>query len=310
MAGQINIRQLEAFYWIMRLGGFGAAGEKLGATQPAISARIKGLEESLGTTLFLRGGKVPAPSAAARALYPLAVEALAIMARIAGEIAPGENIGGIVRIGMGEIVALSWFPKFLARLNAAYPSIRLEIHMDVTAHLQRMLDEGQLDLALMVTPGAPALHAESLGSTPMRWMAAPSLVPSEAGLSPRELAELPVYTLSRNSHLHARTIKWFRQHNVRPRLVHSCNNLGVIMKLVRIGCGIALMPPILVADELRRGSLRIVAPAAAGDVTEFFLVRHPDVVDPAILKISEIAARTSVFDARISGAAGAGESRP
>ena len=300
MPGQFNIRQLEAFYWIMRLGGFGMAAQKLGATQPAVSARIKELEQSLGTSLFERGSKVLRPTASARTLYPLASEVLSAVARISNEISNNEMVSGTVRIGMGEIVALSWFPSFLARLKATYPAVQLDIHMDVTTNLHRMLEEGRIDLALVSTPGSASFHAESVGSTPLRWMASPSLVGSSTQLTPEELGALPIYSLHRNSNLHARMLKWFWGHGVRPSLVHTCNNLSVIIKLLQIGCGVALIPPILVREELQRGSLQIVAPHTKGDATEFFLVRYQDVIDPTILKMAAMALQTTVFGANSS----------
>ncbi len=48
----MEIKQLEAFYWIARLGSFAAAARKLHTTQPAISMRIRQLESDLGTQLF------------------------------------------------------------------------------------------------------------------------------------------------------------------------------------------------------------------------------------------------------------------
>ena len=47
-------RQLEALYWITRLGSFAAAARKLNTSQPAISQRIRDLERSLGVPLFDR----------------------------------------------------------------------------------------------------------------------------------------------------------------------------------------------------------------------------------------------------------------
>jgi len=296
ITSQIKISQLEAFYWIMRLGGFGAAGQKLAATQPAISARIKELEQILGTGLFIRGGKALRPNTAARALYPLAEEALSIIARIENEISQSEHISGIVRIGMGEIVALSWFPSFLSLVNATYPSVHLDICMDVTTNLHRLLEEGHLDIALVSTPGAPQLIAESLGSTPLRWMSSPSLIQEQRDLTMAELADLPIYTLSRSSHLHARMLRWFRDKKIEPKLVHNCNNMSVIIKLIQIGCGIALIPVTLVAEQLQRGLLRTIAPHEPDQKTEFFLVRHQEMVDPTILRIAAMAAQTTIFD--------------
>src|SRR5258705_4571681 len=50
----MNFRQYEALYWIGRLGSFHAAARHLKTSQPAISARIRDLEQSLGVILFER----------------------------------------------------------------------------------------------------------------------------------------------------------------------------------------------------------------------------------------------------------------
>ena len=51
---QATLAQIEAFYWIARLGGFRAAAARFNLTQPTISLRIRGLEQALGLKLFER----------------------------------------------------------------------------------------------------------------------------------------------------------------------------------------------------------------------------------------------------------------
>lgn len=52
----LNYKRLETFVWVASLGSFRKAAERLHTTQPAISARIAGLEEELGVKLFEREG--------------------------------------------------------------------------------------------------------------------------------------------------------------------------------------------------------------------------------------------------------------
>lgn len=52
----MELRQLEALYWIAKLGGFSAAALHLRTTQPAISGRIAALEGELGVQVFERSG--------------------------------------------------------------------------------------------------------------------------------------------------------------------------------------------------------------------------------------------------------------
>src|SRR5206468_6623656 len=53
----MNIRQLETFYWIARLGTFSAAADRLATSQANVSARIRELENELDVFLFDRIGR-------------------------------------------------------------------------------------------------------------------------------------------------------------------------------------------------------------------------------------------------------------
>ena len=54
---KLAIYHLETLLWIARLGTFRAAAERLGTTQPAISARVREVEQQLGIALFRREGR-------------------------------------------------------------------------------------------------------------------------------------------------------------------------------------------------------------------------------------------------------------
>ena len=54
---RVTIVNLETLCWIARLGSFTAAAERLNTTQPAISKRVKDLEDGLGVSLFHRQGR-------------------------------------------------------------------------------------------------------------------------------------------------------------------------------------------------------------------------------------------------------------
>ncbi|MGL1138605.1 LysR family transcriptional regulator, partial [Vibrio parahaemolyticus] len=58
----LDLKSLETFVWVLRLGGFRKAAERLNTTQPAISARVSQLEDELGVSLFDRFGRRVAPT--------------------------------------------------------------------------------------------------------------------------------------------------------------------------------------------------------------------------------------------------------
>ncbi|HEV2732138.1 MAG TPA: LysR family transcriptional regulator, partial [Terriglobales bacterium] len=72
----MEIDQLETFIAVATFGGFHRAAEALRVSQPAVSARIKALEESLGSTLFARSRNALTLSEAGRILRPYAEQLL------------------------------------------------------------------------------------------------------------------------------------------------------------------------------------------------------------------------------------------
>src|SRR4051794_2200316 len=76
----MEITQIETFLAVASLGGFHRAAETLRVTQPAVSARVKALEESLGVELFVRSPKGLTLSDAGRTLRPHAEQLLRMAA--------------------------------------------------------------------------------------------------------------------------------------------------------------------------------------------------------------------------------------
>ena len=65
---RIALYHLETLLWIDRLGTFSAAAERLNTTQPAVSARMRELEQRLGSALFRRDGRAMSLTPAGRKL--------------------------------------------------------------------------------------------------------------------------------------------------------------------------------------------------------------------------------------------------
>src|SRR3546814_16354527 len=63
---RVSLYHLETLLWIDRLGTFSAAAERLNTTQPTVSARMRELEQRLGTALFRREGRAMSLTAAGR----------------------------------------------------------------------------------------------------------------------------------------------------------------------------------------------------------------------------------------------------
>ena len=98
-----TLNQLEAFYWIARLGGFHAAAARLNLTQPTISLRIRGLEEALGLKLFERAGRLARLTAEGRQLLPQAERIVGLLEELHLKTALDDPLRGRLRLGAGRL---------------------------------------------------------------------------------------------------------------------------------------------------------------------------------------------------------------
>jgi DNA-binding transcriptional LysR family regulator len=293
----MNIKQLETFYWIERLGSFSAAAERVFATQSTVSMRIQELEQSLGVKLFDRSHRTARLTPKGKELVPYVQQLIELTAEMQRRITPPESMSGLIRVGVVEIIASTWLPRFIRTLQETYPNILLELEVALSFELTEKLRNGSLDVvfALGRPPGTNYV-TESLGSVQLEWMASPALGIPEDTVAPRDLQPWPFITLNRQSYHHARIQTWMKENKVRCRRIIVCNSMTVAATLVMAGIGVSLLPPRCYHREVEAGALRIVRTTGAMPSVEFFAMYPLDEFQPLAQLVTALAARVSDFD--------------
>jgi DNA-binding transcriptional LysR family regulator len=132
---RINFEMLDlrALLAVSDLRSFHRAAEGLGLSQPALSRRIRGLEEALGTPLLERSTRHVAPTAVARQLEPTMRRLLEELENsILSLTEVGRNLRGRVSIASIPTAAIYFLPRVIEEFNSKYPNIRFRI-MDLSS---------------------------------------------------------------------------------------------------------------------------------------------------------------------------------
>lgn len=161
----IDLKDLEAFLAIVDSGSISHAAHQLGLTQPAISLKLKKIENELGVKLFQRTPRSMVPLPTALGIVPKIREILnkfdGIKETLTDEIS---SLEGTVRIGC----LMGWFDSIVlpafASIHKNSPRIQLKLHVDQTDNLVHMVTHGQLDLAIVAQPfeSSEGITAEKL----------------------------------------------------------------------------------------------------------------------------------------------------
>lgn len=292
----MSFQQIEAFYWVVVLGSFAAAADRLYVTQSTISMRIRELEKHLGVELFDRSNRSARPTATALELMQYARRLLGLNTQLKQKIMSATAFTGQVRLGVAEVVSLTWLPKLIEAISASYPRVRLEIEQMLTEDLMHSLRKGALDLIL--APGRepePGLDTTSLGSVEFSWMASPKLRLGGAKRSAQELAEQPVIGLARQSYHHAMIEDWFRKGHAYCYYQLRCTSMLVAASMAVSGVGCAYLPARCFRKELQAGELELINTTMNSRVG-FITAMSTDEIDPLLLRIVDLALEASDFD--------------
>lgn len=197
----MNIQQITTYIWVVKLGGFRRAAEKLNTSQAAISARIASLEEKLGHALLERGGGAVTPTREGLEFLSYAEKVLFLTDDMQSRIARTDNTSGMLRLGVSETIVHSWLPAFLLQFSEAYPQVDLDLSVDVTVNLRDALLSRALDLAFLMGPVSEFTVGNiELPSFPLAWLAGPRTMKAISETSIEVvLRDTPVVTFARNT---------------------------------------------------------------------------------------------------------------
>lgn len=272
----MEIGQIEAFVAVGTFGGFRRAAEALRLTQPAVSARIRALEDSLGVRLFERGTAV-ALSPAGRALRPHAEQVLAAVARArqaVHDLRPAS--AGAVRVAAGLSICTYLLPDVLARFQAQHPRVTITVRSGHSKEVLAMVLQGEADLGLVRSLHHPEVETLSLREDPLLLVAEPGARPARRGrLRLEDVAGLPLILFDRGSSDWTLTHGLFRGAGLVPNVVMEVEAIETAKQMVLRGIGLAFLPFVAVAGEIRARALVEVEVADAQRLSRSLDVIHP-----------------------------------
>lgn len=295
----INIKQIETFYWTLKLGTLQRAATRLFITQSAATKRLQELEKQACLPLFEPGSHKVQLSAKGAELLEASEGLIASLARLDALRGAAHQVQRAVRMGLTELVTITWFTDFVARTKAELPDITLHPDVDLSARLQRKLLDGDLDLVVIpqdyVTAAMASIPLQSITFT---WLAPPRLFPEGTTLSLKQLALWPIIVQGPDSGITQRCEQLFAQEGIEFNHVYGSNSLFALLALIRAGVGISCLPRGLFVDEIERGEFQEVTlevpPAAVNYHLAFLKHGRTALIDT----LADLARQSTQGDAR------------
>ncbi len=272
----MEIDQIETFLAVGTFGGFRRGAEALRVTQPAVSARIKALEQALGVTLFERGRGALALSAAGRAFRPHAeqiLQAVALARQAVHKLRPAS--GGALRIAAALSICTYLLPDVLKQFQRAHPKVMVTVRSGHSKEVLEMVLRDEAEIGLARSLHHPQAETVSLRDDPLILVSHRAHLPGGGRRARLEdVVDRPLVFFDRGSSDWTLTHGLFRRAGLVPNVVLEVETIEAAKRMVERGLGLAFLPHIAVARELRRGTLIAIEIVGAEPLTRSLDVVH------------------------------------
>ena len=249
---RINIEQLRTFLAVVRHGGVRKAAAALNLTQPAATARIKNLEDTLACELFERSPGGMRLTKRGELLLAHAEKFELLTELVERDVVDPAGVEGRLRLGVSETIAQCWLPNLVSRLHAIYPRLEIEFNVDISVHLREGLMNREVDLAILLGPiSEHKVNNIELPGFDLAWYAAASR------RDPFEVVDLkrPVLTYARNTRPY-RELKELLFERVGPDFsLFPSSSLSACFRLVEADLGVAVLPRALGREHVEAGRI-------------------------------------------------------
>jgi LysR family transcriptional activator of nhaA len=254
----LNFHHLKYFHAVARTGNLTQAATALHVSPSAVSVQIKALEDQLGHALFERRGRGLVLTEAGRLVLDRADAIFKAGDDLVATLRGRTPERGVVRIGAIATLSRNFQMAFLAPLLATHDA-DLILRSGSLGDLLGDLEAHRLDVVLANTAPPKDRHtgwvAHAIADQPVALIAAATWQRKRWPLD-RLLREAPFLVPSLQSSIRTGFDAWLHRLEIVPHIVAEVDDMAMLRLLARENLGVAVVPPIVVREELAAGVLR------------------------------------------------------
>jgi len=267
----LNLKQLEAFYLVIKRKSFTRAAEELNVTQPAVTIQIKSLEKSLNVKLVEFLGRRVQLSEAGELLYQYAEKIFDLAGDAEEKMKDFKKLmRGTLRIGTTKNYARYMMPSLLPTFQRKFPRIKVILDEGNSEDMARSVLERKNELAFISQLNLDR-RIKSLFFSTVEFVlvASPEHRFSERqSISLRELNGEPVILREKGSGSRAAILRKFQEYGIWPSVILEASSLDFIVGYVKQNRGVSFMFEPDIKEELEKGTLKVI-PIEEGNIIFF-----------------------------------------
>lgn len=286
----MTLKQVQAVYWVYVLGSYHAAADRLNTTQSAVSKRVLELESALNVKIFEPLNRTKLTIKGKEILGDLE-KMLELHRNILLRVSDEEMYTGFFRVGVTEMVALTWLPALVTAVKGVFPRLALEPSVNLTSVLWNQIRNQRLDMIICPLMGSeePEFQSSILGTMPSHWMCKPGLLPPVKDgerYNLQIMREQALLTYSEGSQLHLDLVHSLKKEKGEFKKVIHCNSMIALAELAAAGLGVTCLPGDYFEKYIQQGILQNIPCSILPPTLEYRSIHRGNIVSERISQIA------------------------
>lgn len=257
----MNLKQLEAFYLVVKKRSFTRAAEELNVTQPAVTIQVKSLEKSLNLRLIQQVGKKIQLTESGEFLYQYAEKIFDLVSDANEKMRDFKKLmRGTLRIGTTKNYARYIMPSLLSEFQRRFPGIKVILDEGNSEDMAKSVLERKNELALISQLNLDR-KIKSLFFSTVEFVLVVSpehRFSQRKSISLRELNGEPVILREKGSGSRAAILRKFQEYGIWPSVIIEASSLDFIVGYVKQNKGVSFMFEPDIKEELEKGTLKVI----------------------------------------------------
>ncbi|AKF40092.1 TPA: HTH-type transcriptional activator IlvY [Yersinia enterocolitica] len=250
----MDLRDLKLFLHLAESRHFGRSAKAMYVSPSTLSRQIQRLEETIGQPLFLRDNRTVQLTDAGTQLKAFAQQTLLQYQQLRHALGQhGPSLSGELRLFCSVTAAYSHLPPILDRFRARHPLVEIKLTTGDAADAVDKVQSNEADLGIAGRPEVlpTSVAFTQIGEIPLVLIAPalPCAVRSQVSVDQPDWATIP-FILPEHGPSRKRIDLWFRRQRITNPLIYATvSGHEAIVSMVALGCGVALIPSVVVDNS-------------------------------------------------------------
>ena len=253
----INLKHIPAILAIVQEGSITAASKKLFISQPALSQTVHSVENDLGAPLFERIGGRQVLTHAGQLYVEASQRIQEIDRNLHAQVADSKKVVyGEFRLGISTQRSLQLLPAVLPEFMRMYPHVKIHLCEESSGLLERMINEGDCDVAFITTASKRdrlryvLIENEQLSLIAAKTTDLAKRFPDGATIDIREARSERFIAMTDGHSVRAIQDRLCEELSIRPRILLETHNMELAKGLAARANAVFLVPSVYVPDNM------------------------------------------------------------